>query len=116
MGKCFHRRAHLQAPLYVCWQPVQRRRTRIARLKMEIPCQGIWRHTVLSQGKTRLRKGDVIASVRGDLARLNLEAELAVGLTGPPFDPPFGMLRDPLLGFHLASPSAVKRSPRPGLR
>ena len=51
----------------------------------------------------------MIASVGGDLATLNLEAELAVGLTGPPFDPPFGMLRDPLLGFHLASPSAVKR-------
>jgi hypothetical protein len=44
-----------------------------------------------------------------DRGTLNLEAKLTVGMTRPPLNVPRGILLDPFLSFHLASPSAVKR-------
>jgi hypothetical protein len=47
--------------------------------------------------------------VRAKHPALNLEANLAVGMTRPPLNMPRGIFFDPLLGFHLSASSAVKR-------
>jgi len=44
-----------------------------------------------------------------DAVTLNLEAKLTVWVTRPFLNVPVGMRPHPLLSFHLASPSAVKR-------